>query len=125
MRYSNSSFRGTYGFSVVVGANVAIGLSLATFDGKGNFKGTQKLNVSGHIVTSPIYGTYSINADGTGAAIVTFTEPDGKPTQSGIDLVILDAKTSGSTKIATELQGVLSNPGPGGGLGLAHFKLIP
>ena len=125
MRYSDTSFKGTYGFSVVVGANVAVGLSLATFDGKGNFKGTQKLNVSGHIVTSPIYGTYTINPNGTGTATVTFTEPDGTTTQSGIDLVILDAKTSGSRKLATELQGVLSNPGPGGGLGLAHFKLIP
>jgi hypothetical protein len=125
MKYSNSSFKGTYGFSVVVGANVAIGLSLATFDGRGNFKGTQKLNVSGAIVTSPIYGTYTINPDGTGTATVTFGEPGGGTTQSGIDLVILEAKSSGSRKLATELQGVLSNPGPGGGLGLAHFKLLP
>lgn len=39
--YSNASFEGNYGFSIIFGARIAVGIGLAISDGKGNFHGNK------------------------------------------------------------------------------------
>jgi hypothetical protein len=124
-KYSNASFKGTYGFSAIYGANAAIGLGIAVSDGRGNFKATQTTNMGGQVIKSEISGTYVINPDGTGSATVSFNNPDGTMQKGNFFYVVLVAKETNSGKLATELQGMAVEPGPGGALGLTHFKLIP
>lgn len=124
-KYTNASFKGTYGFSVVYGANAALGLGIAISQGNGNFSAVQLTNVGGNVARADIVGTYSLNPDGTGSAAVTFRNPDGSSQQASFDYVVLQAEENRWGFLATELQGMTRQPGPGGALGLSHFKLIP
>jgi hypothetical protein len=123
--YTNESFKGTYGFSIVYGANVALGLGIAISTGDGNFRAVQLTNVGGTVTRSEIVGTYSLNPDGTGSATITARNPDGSTQQGNFYYVVLSAEEYRWGFLATELQGMAVQPGPGGGLGLSYFKLIP
>jgi hypothetical protein len=123
--YTNASFKGTYGFSIVFGAHAAIGLGVATSDGKGNFNGVQTLNLGGKMIPHTFSGAYSINPDGTGSAAVTFMIPDGSMQRGNFYYVVLEAKETATGKLATELQGFAVEPGFQGTLGLSHFSRIP
>jgi len=124
-RYTNASFKGRYGFSVVYGPNAGLGLGIAISEGNGHFKATQFTNVGGNVQRADIVGMYSLNPEGTGNATVSINNPDGSVQQASFDYVVLEAKETSSGKLATELQGMTRQPGPGGALGLSHFKLIP
>jgi len=123
--YTNASFKGAYGFSIVFGANVAIGLGVAKSDGEGNFEGVQTLNLGGLVIPHTFVGSYKIDADGVGTASVTFKIPDGTTQQGHFDYVVLAGKQYSAVIRATELQGFAREPGLNENLGLSHFKLIP
>jgi hypothetical protein len=124
-RYTNHCFRGRYGFSVIYGANAAIGLGIAEADGKGNFVAKQATNVGGgNVLPMSIVGTYSLNPDGSGTASVTITMPDGSRQAGNFYYVVLQAVRADSGLLAVDLQGMTVEPF-NGALGLSHFKSIP
>ena len=123
-KYSNHCFRGRYGFSVIYGANTAIGLGIADADGKGNFTAKQATNIGGNVLLMSIVGTYSLYQDGTGTASVVITNPDGTRQPGNFYYVVLQAVKTGSGLLAVDLQGMTVEP-LNGALGLSHFKSIP
>lgn len=77
---SNSSIRGSVGFQFngnIVGFGPIGGVGVNTYDGAGNYTGTQNVNINGFpVVNQPISGTYSVNADCTGTQSVNM--PNGQ-----------------------------------------------
>jgi hypothetical protein len=78
--FTKQSFKGRYavGFS---GADLNVGpiagTGIMVSDGNGNLTGTQTIKDGPFVCTESFIGTYSINADGTGAGTVTVTStPD-------------------------------------------------
>jgi hypothetical protein len=122
--YTNYCFRGRYGFSVIYGANAAIGLGIADADGNGNFTAKQATNIGGNVLHLSIVGTYSLNPDGTGTASVIITNPDGTRQPGNFYYVVLKAVKADSGLLAVDLQGMTIEP-LNGALGLSHFKSIP
>lgn len=124
-KYANASFKGTYGFVIIFGAKSVIGLGVATPDGNGNMKGVQTLNFGGKVIPHTFEGTYTVNADGTASASLTFIIPDGSKQHGDFDYVVLSAEERKSCLVVTELQGFAIEPGAGGTLGFIHYKKIP
>jgi hypothetical protein len=71
------------------GSEVEAVLGQVTLDGKGNISGTETLSVGGAISTVPVTGTYTQNADCTGAAHIT---PTGSPTSNFNTVAVNDGK---------------------------------
>jgi hypothetical protein len=124
-KYTNASFKGTYGFSIFFGAKVVTGVGVATPDGKGNITGQQTLNLSGTVIPHTFFGTYIINPDGTGSASLTFVIPDGSRQQANFDYVVLEADETKSGMLIRQLQGFSIQPGLGGTLGFIRYQRIP
>jgi hypothetical protein len=122
--YSNASFQGRYGFSIIYGPRVATGVGVAISDGRGKFYGIQKLNLAGQFIPFTFEGTYEVFADGTGTATVTLTAPDGTVRPGTFDYVVLQALDAGTVKLATELQGLDRTP-QDGYYGVSWFKRLP
>ena len=72
---TDAAIKGTFGFqgggfnSALVPKAVE---GQATLDGAGNLTGTETASAGGSVVSGPISGTYSVNADCTGSVTVTF-----------------------------------------------------
>lgn len=64
--------RGGYGFSMITLGAVASGVLVA--DGNGNLKGQETVNVTGNSCHGTLTGSYTIDADGSGAATLFLTE---------------------------------------------------
>lgn len=61
-----------------------------TFDGVGGFSGNSTMNNGGRICTAAVTGTYRINPDGSGSAMVTQT-PDAASAAGGCATVFFQA----------------------------------
>ena len=122
--YNNASFQGRYGFSIIYGPRVAVGVGVAISDGKGNFHGIQNFNVGGNYIPQKFVGTYEINEDGTGTAYAKLTAPDGSVQEGAFDYVTLQAFDGGGVKTATELQGMTRQP-LNGYYVISWFKRLP
>ena len=87
---TNASLRGSFGIKFD-GASVTRGgvasATLVTFDGAGNFTGSDVTSLNGTIVRRTLTGTYTVNPDCTGSlkflSDLTMNEADG-------DFVIVD-----------------------------------
>jgi hypothetical protein len=110
--FSNASFAGPYEFTIKVGPLDIAGFGTVESDGKGNFGGTQELNVGNGkpMLRQAAQGTYVVYPDGTGVAHVTLTLPDGTRLPATFDYVVLEAEERGGVKLATLLQGVSREP---------------
>ncbi len=74
--YSVASIKGAFSFqwnqwTVDVNANQAASTGKITFDGKGNLKGSGTTVNGGVVKTGSFTGTYTVNADGSGTAILS------------------------------------------------------
>ena len=89
---SNASFKGSYGAScegTIVGVGPLAVVAVLTADGNGNISGVETLSVNGVITPGvTLTGTYTVNADCTGA--IETTAPDGAVTDH--DFVLDDNK---------------------------------
>jgi len=96
---TNSDFRGTFGFDLK-GTNFSIGqfaiVGRMTADGNGHFTGSGVQSVNGKIAQSTFTGTYTVQADCTGTALMTFDTSGIKDSLSfvsvndGNELLFLD-----------------------------------
>jgi hypothetical protein len=89
--FSNASLIGGFGFADSGETFGAAGFKfneagVLTFDGSGSFRGTATMNNNGMICTAIVTGTYSINPDGSGSAMVTQT-PDAASSAAGCMVV--------------------------------------
>jgi hypothetical protein len=80
--YSVASIRGDYAVVNHYGANLALGVGTAHFDGTGTLYGSLLLNRptstgARGLVHLTFTGTYGVNGDGTGTIFLTVTLPDG------------------------------------------------
>lgn len=96
--FSNGNLTGTY--TVVRydwggGTGDSAGLSTVTFDGAGNFSGTDTLNNAGQVSTMAVSGTYTVAADGT----LTLSPVGGSPVTGGLS-------ADGNSLVASQI-----NPG--------------
>jgi hypothetical protein len=133
--FSNASFVGNYGFSIIFGANRQVGIGVAQSDGKGNFHAIQKLNVgTGTLIQQTIRGTYRVFPDGTGDAQVDLFMEGQPPLKGSFAYVVLTAVQRGNVKVAVELQGTdltpavdltTGQPLQPTALGVSWFKQIP
>jgi len=91
--------KGNYGFTVqgtkLGGSGPTgqqIGVAMTEFDGKGNLTQIDTVTVDGKVVAdftrTPATGTYTVNADCTGAFTINFT--DGRPTVTTAFVVVWD-----------------------------------
>jgi len=108
MPFSITSFEGDYGVLGTYGANVARLLGTYHADGRGNLKGSAKVNLPGangeRVVASITFeGTCNVNDDGTGVINFTVTLPGGTTMPVTLDLLITRAEVFRGMKIATEI----------------------
>jgi hypothetical protein len=110
--FTNASIRGTYAIVSVGRGGQAPEASVgaATFDGGGNFSGRTFINQPGEdvgereVVEVPFEGTYTVNANGTGAAL-PFTGGEAI-------FVITKARQVRGVNVATEIFLVANNLSP-------------
>jgi len=76
-RFTGRSVSGGYGFSIfaIAAGAAATGSGVFTADGIGNIKGEETVNVNGLSCHVILTGTYTIDPDGAGTAILDLT-PD-------------------------------------------------
>ena len=110
--FSNASLKGDYA-TVNIGRGGYLpqaGVSVASYDGKGNFSGTTIQDVPGPdnrgrvFLKTTFNGTYTIDANGTGTGSITTNLPDGSKHQVNIVLAITEAEMVGGVKIAQEFS---------------------
>ncbi len=77
-------------------------VGVLTFDGVGRFTGNSTMNNGGRICTATVTGTYQINSDGSGSAMVTQT-PDAASAAGGCTAVFFPAAL-GLSGGATQVQ---------------------
>ena len=116
--FRTESLRGAYAVGSVVGAIPSGALGVATFDGSGSVSSTLTVNLrrtrgDRQVIRGIVgVGTYSVNADGTGAFTLTSTHPDGSSLGEGnFDLVVMQAEVAGSLKVAREFFAIQREPG--------------
>ena len=87
--FSDASIRGSYGISYCValvnpsGATQLLsGTGVCHLDGAGHLTGEETTNTNGEVCSGTLSGTYSVNANGTGTASVTFS-----PTTTGCSVI--------------------------------------
>ena len=91
---SNHSLKGAFGFQIT-GTNNFFGpfafSGRFAADGNGNItSGTGTESVAGDVVSGvPFIGTYTINADCTGKAVITFVRSDNQQ-QAGLNFTLVD-----------------------------------
>jgi len=91
---SNASLKGSFGFTIS-GTNNFFGpfafSGRFASDGRGNItSGSGTESVAGDVVSGvPFIGTYTINADCTGKAVITFVRSDNQQ-QAGLDFTIVN-----------------------------------
>lgn len=110
--FSNASLKGDYA-TVNIGRGGYVpqaGISVASYDGKGNFSGTTIQDVPGPgnrervFLKASFNGTYKVDGNGTGTGTITTNLPDGSKHQVNIVFVITEAETLDGVKIATEFS---------------------
>jgi hypothetical protein len=104
--YSVSSIQGDYAVVNHYGANLALGIGTAQFDGTGNLQGTLLLNrptATGgrELVALTSIGTYTVNPDGTGIIFLAVTLPDGTTKHATEDFVITRTERIRGILVAT------------------------
>jgi len=77
-------------------------VGVLTFDGTGHFSGNSTMNNGGRICTAAVTGTYRINLDGSGSAMVTQT-PDAASATGGCTTICFTAAL-GLSGGGTQLQ---------------------
>lgn len=71
---TNAGINGTYGYSIrgqIIGIGGFAAMGRFTADGNGNLKGSDSTSTSGRILARTVTGTYSVNSDCTGTAVIT------------------------------------------------------
>lgn len=110
--FSNASLKGDYA-TVNIGRGGYLpqaGISVASYDGKGNFSGTtiQDVPSSDHrsrvFLKTTFNGNYAVDANGTGTGTITTNLPDGSKHQVNIVFAITAAETLDGVKTATEFS---------------------
>lgn len=110
--FTNASLKGDY-TTVNIGRGGYLpqaGISVASYDGKGNFSGTTIQDVPGPgnrervFLKAPFNGTYKVDGNGTGTGTITTNFPDGSKHQVNIVFVITEAEVLNGVKIATEFS---------------------
>ena len=102
-QFDNGALRGAYALVGNGGANEAASVGVTRFDGAGGATRVLTLNEadpnssSRLILTIPATGNYTVNADGTGAAIFTNELPDGSKLPFTFDFVIGGAREPAET----------------------------
>ena len=97
--YTLASLQGTYAVVLTYGANVAAGLQIEQFDGKGNVTRIGPINqplvgsTTGERTVSPVtsVGTYTVNCDGTGVITRIVTQASGTATTNTVDDMMITA----------------------------------
>ena len=97
--YTLESLQGQYATVGNYGANQAVVFAMSYFDGNGNYRSTFVVNeptagstTGGRtIVTGSNVGTYTVNCDGTGVVIRTFTASNGATATQTDDFIITGA----------------------------------
>lgn len=121
--FTNASLKGNYA-TVNIGRGGYLpqaGISVASYDGKGNFSGTTIQDVPGPgnreriFLKSSFNGTYTIDANGTGTGSITTNLPDGSKHQVNIVLVITEAEVINGVMVAKEFSFIYENLAPGTG----------
>lgn len=93
---SNANLKGNYGYAGTdtdTSGNLQASIGHVTANGKGALTGTQTQSVDGTIVTAPVTGTYTVNADCTGSGTIKSKGKNG----SNFDLTVL----SGGKRVQT------------------------
>ncbi|SRR5579871_2111828 len=97
--YTLESLQGQYATVGNYGSNQAVVLAMSYFDGNGNYRSTFVVNEptpgsttgARTIVTGSNMGTYTVNCDGTGVVIRTFTASNGVSGTQTDDFLITGA----------------------------------
>ena len=132
--FTNASLWGSYSAQSEGDNRVAVGLGIATYNGKG--KTTRRLTVNApaedgarRLLLFQDEGTYSINEDGTGTVTYEITNSDGTVREVTWDLVITRARItflSGQrSKLATELFAVQREVGVAASLVTSNQQRLP
>ena len=113
--YSLASLHGSYAMIGTYAANVARGLGVAEFDGRGAVNGSVLVNQPGPggtrtIVNVTFIGTYSVNHNGTGTMSLTVNLPTGTMQDVTEDFVITTAQSRGHVLIATAIIDAQEQP---------------
>ncbi|MBV9503028.1 MAG: hypothetical protein JO138_26950 [Acidobacteriaceae bacterium] len=113
--YSLASLHGSYAMIGTYAANVARGLGLAEFDGRGAVNGSVLVNQPGPggtrtIVNVTFTGTYSVNHNGTGTMSLTVNLPNGTTQDVTEDFVITTAESRGRLLLATAMIDAQEQP---------------
>ena len=73
-RCSNRTLKGGYGellSGTILGYGPFTVVGVATFDGNGNWSRVETSNVNGHVFPETLTGTYTVNSDCSGTALMT------------------------------------------------------
>lgn len=109
--FSPASLRGRYDFSLVVGPLRYGSIGEVSFDGAGNFAGTQRLNVgTGTFFDTTLVGTYDVLGQGTGEGRGVLTLPDSRTWSFHFDFVTFEAERAGTHPVIIEIQGTGREP---------------
>jgi len=110
--FTNASLKGDYA-TVNIGRGgylPQVGISVASYDGKGNFSGISTQSIPGPDNRARVFlkttfnGTYAVDANGTGTGSITTNLPDGSKHQVNIVFAITAAEMLDGVKIATEFS---------------------
>ncbi len=98
--FSTSSMHGSYGISYIVAlpkvssaTEFLSGTGVLKADGAGHLSGEETTNTNGQVCSGTLTGTYTVNANGTGALSMLFaaTTPGCSDVSIEQNLVILDS----------------------------------
>jgi hypothetical protein len=94
--FSNASLQGSYALVGTGGAHNAGSVGITVFDGKGKATRSLLLNQAAQgggreVIPITAAGTYEVNPDGTGSAVLTNVLPDGSAVTFDFDFVITKA----------------------------------
>ncbi|MDQ6675854.1 MAG: hypothetical protein M3Z09_00995 [Acidobacteriota bacterium] len=110
-----ASLQGDYAVVGTYGANTARLIGTYNADGRGNIKGTARVNLPGpgniRVVASISFsGTYTVGDDGTGTINFIVMLPGGGTAPATLDFVMTKAIVLEGMKIATEVATAQREP---------------
>ncbi len=113
--YSLASLCGVYSMIGTYAANVAKGLGIIAFDGRGGASGSALVNQPGPngtrtIVNVTFSGTYSVSSDGTGTISLTVNLPSGATQDVTEDFVITEAEFKDGVLVSTAMTDAQEQP---------------
>lgn len=108
--YTNSVLKGNYAVAAIGqgGFSPQAGVSVATYDGNGRFSGITIQDVPGASLGERVFvrasftGTYAMNSEGTGTAMIRTSRPDGSADEVSTALVVTNVTSVNGKSVAEE-----------------------